>query len=166
MAWETPKTWASEPLTSIDLNEQVRDNLNHLKDRFDGTSAAAQYISTSDYSTSGTAWVDVDSTNMALTITTTGGDVLVTANGNVSNNNDSRTAYIGVDVDSGADFAQLYEQKEGVDGIHSFGSSWIFTGLSAGSHTFKLQWKLSYSRTRKMYTGALFDVREVVGRVA
>jgi len=32
MAWTTPKTWGSEPLTADKLNEQLRDNLNALKD--------------------------------------------------------------------------------------------------------------------------------------
>lgn len=32
MAWTTPKTWTiGELVTASDLNEQVRDNLNHLK---------------------------------------------------------------------------------------------------------------------------------------
>lgn len=31
MGWTTPKTWAAAVLTSAEMNEQVRDNLNHLK---------------------------------------------------------------------------------------------------------------------------------------
>ena len=77
MAWTTPKTWSSEPLTSTDLNTYVRDNQNYLKGRVDAD--AAQYERTSgDYTTSSSTLVDVDATNMSLTITTTGGDVLVT----------------------------------------------------------------------------------------
>ena len=36
MAWTTPKTWAVlEQLTAAGMNEQVRDNMNYLKDSFD-----------------------------------------------------------------------------------------------------------------------------------
>ena len=30
-AWVEPKTWTSDPLTSSDMNEQIRDNLTFLK---------------------------------------------------------------------------------------------------------------------------------------
>ena len=40
MAWTAPKTWSSEPLTSLDLNSNVRDNLNHLKDRLDSSAGS------------------------------------------------------------------------------------------------------------------------------
>lgn len=31
MPWHIPKTWTKEPLTSSDMNAQVRDNMEHLK---------------------------------------------------------------------------------------------------------------------------------------
>lgn len=51
MAWTDPKTWASETLTSSDMNTHVRDNLNYLKGTSDGAVASGvQLRRTSDQS--------------------------------------------------------------------------------------------------------------------
>src|SRR5512134_3501672 len=81
MAWTFPKTWfAGELLTASLLNTHLRDNLNALKflpkDRFVDNAAS--------YSTTSTTFVDVDTTNLTLTIETTGGDALVLVTGTVS----------------------------------------------------------------------------------
>ena len=67
MAWTSPKTWSSEPLTSIDLNTYVRDNQNHLKDRLDNSAGNIVSGSTVLSSTS-TEFVDVEATNLALAL--------------------------------------------------------------------------------------------------
>ena len=155
MAWTAPKTWSSEPLTSLDLNSNVRDNLNHLKDRLD--SSANVFLSGNSFlQTTATEFVDVDAVNLALTLTTHGGDVLLGFTGTVQCSNGNGSAYVNVavdDVDYVAD-----------DGIvrHMISASFDFNrhkplsfvmlipALSAGSHTFKLRWKASASNTAKM----------------
>ena len=80
-AWTTPATWGVDQLvTASDLNTQLRDNLNTLK-----TPPSAHYElnESSDYTTSSASFVDVDATNLALTITTSGGDVFVGFHGSV-----------------------------------------------------------------------------------
>ena len=67
MAWTQPKTWASEPLTSSDLNTHLRDNLEILKDPPSDDNILNQG---SDYTTTSTAFVNIDGTNLSLTITT------------------------------------------------------------------------------------------------
>lgn len=164
MAWTTPKTWASEPLTSIDLNTYIRDNQNYLKSRIDST--AQQYIRTSgNYTTTSSSLVDVDATNMALTITTSGKDVLVTLVGYISESNGNQVD-IAVDVDGGTDVKTLVsvEGNAGENQNVSFGLIW--SGLSAGSHTFKLQWARDGGGTATMRAGSLlFDVREMIGEI-
>ena len=82
MAWTTPKTWSSEPLTSIDLNTYMRDNQNHLKDRLD--SSAAKFVSGArNIRTTSTVFVDVDAEKLALELTTHGGEVLLGFTGSV-----------------------------------------------------------------------------------
>ena len=138
MAWTTPKTWASEPLTSTGLNTYVRDNQTYLKDRVDA--AAAQYIRTSgNYTTtSNGTLVDVDAVNMELTITTTGKDVLITLVGFGSIASNGRTLTIAVDI-NGTPYTMVEAHNEG-SGKRNISFSYPFTGLLAGEHVFKLQW--------------------------
>ena len=131
MAWTTPKTWAVDELvTASDLNTHIRDNLNALKvpptDHYELNEG-------SDYTTSSTSFVDVDATNLALTITTTGGDVLVHFHGYTVNQ-----GYFDLAVDG--------SRAGGDDGCIRFTTgpvsfTRLITGLAAGEHVFKLQWK-------------------------
>lgn len=163
MAWTTPKTWASEPLTSIDLNTYVRDNQNYLQDRVDSPTATAQYLRTAtNYTTTSTTLVDVDATNLALTITTTGGDVLVTFCGYANVNTSGKSMSLAVDID-GTPYTVITQDCPGSGQQINVSFSYVFTGLTAGSHTFKLQW-LTETGTATLYAGTLLlDVRETMG---
>lgn len=155
MAWTTPKTWSSEPLTSIDLNTYVRDNQNHLKDRLDA--GASSIISGATLlSTTAHDFVDVDATKLSLTLTTHGGDVLLGFTGTVRNNARAGTTYINVAVD-GVDYIAddgLIGVRIATDGDQSRNKPVSFvmliSGLSAGSHSFKLRWKASRTSTASM----------------
>lgn len=163
MAWTTPKTWSSEPLTSTDLNTYIRDNQTYLKERVDAE--AKQYIRTSgDYTTtSGGAMVDMDTTNMNLTITTTGGDVQITFAGYGSNSN-TAIIVIGFRVDDTTDYEIVTEEISNSNEEANLSSTYILTGLSAGSHSFKMRWRCNGGT---MYAGSmLFDVREIQGVVS
>ena len=146
MAWTTPKTWSSEPLTSIDLNTYVRDNQNHLKDRLDN--AASRSVNGAVIlATTASEFVDVDPTNLSLTLITHGGDVLLGFTGTLKHSGSNTTTYFNVAVD-GVDYIAD-------DGIIAFSNSaggdtgrfkplsfvLLIAGLGAGSHTFKLRWK-------------------------
>ena len=161
MAWTTPKTWVSEPLISVDLNTHVRDNQNYLKSRIDTT--AKQYIRTSgNYITTSTSLVDIDPVDLVLMITTIGGDVRVTFVGHATGAGGDRTLSVGVDIDN-IKYTILSETETGSANL-SF--SYIFTGLSAGPHIFKMLWSTN-ADTATMYAGQLlFDVREEIGLVA
>lgn len=160
MAWTTPKTWTTgEPLTAGDLNTHLRDNLEALRQP---PTAHYEPDETSDYSTTSGTFVDVDSTNLALTITTNGGDVLVGFHGSaggVAGSGGMRYLQFDVEVDS--------ERVAGDDGIVALGvpgSSTVIspisfarlvTGLAPGGHTFKLQWRRNNTGlTGTLYAGA------------
>jgi len=164
MAWSTPRTWvAGEIVTAANLNTYVSDNLTYIKDRLDGT--AKQYIRTAtNYTTTSTSLVDVDGTNLALTFTTDGGDVMVTFAGYISNGNNVDTT-IGVDVDS-TDYEIIVDQTNNGADKANVSFVYIFTGLSAASHTFKLRWKTSSGTATLVAGTTLFDVRETIGLIA
>ena len=74
MAWTSPKTWvAGDPLLAAELNVDVRDNQLFL---LNPTESAAEYTGGSPTTTSAT-WVDVDATNVKVTLTTVGGTVKI-----------------------------------------------------------------------------------------
>jgi hypothetical protein len=150
-AWVTPKTWSVDELvTASDLNTHLRDNLNALKAP---PSASVVLNQASDYTTSNTSFVDIDATTLALTITTTGGDVFVHFHG-----------VVGISAGGVClDFTIDGTRHAGDDGIMRSGSpnegetlsfTRLVMGLSAGSHVFKLQWKTTSGGTATLYAGA------------
>ncbi len=164
MAWETPKTWASEPLTSVDLNEQVRDNLNYLKDRVDAVAGNYHRLPAGSYSTTSTSSVDMDATNLSHTITTTGGDIRVTFTGyGRVTGAGGQNLNLSVDIDSTEYVVLSQENYTSLQEMNS-SFSWIISGLSAGEHTVKMVWHVT-SGTGQMYA-ATFDVREDIGIAA
>lgn len=151
MVWTTPQTWVAGLVTVDDFNEQIRDNLAFLKDPPTDLHTANEGA---DWSTTSTSFVDVDSTDLALTITTGGGDVMVHFHGTISKN-DTGGVFLDVDVDG----ARTAGDDGIITNIHAanYRTPMTFTrliqGLSAGSHTFKLQWRVG-SGTVTLYAGA------------
>lgn len=155
MAWTAPKTWSSEPLTSLDLNTYVRDNQNHLIGRLD-TGAAKLGSSSNFYTTTATEFVDVDATKLAITLQTHGGDVLIGFTGSVLTTNSNAGTYFNIAVDD-----EDYVADDGIirntsaasaggDRHYPLSFVMLIRGLSAGGHTFKLRWKKSGNGTVKI----------------
>ncbi len=146
-AWSAPKTWAAEPLTSGDLNQYVRDNQNSLKDRADNSSEYTLNEG-ADYTTSSGSFVDIDGTNLSLTITTQADSVvLIGFSGTVNNGNSgNKGPFFDISIDAVDEFGNdglcMVEQANGLNSAFMFGGFVAMKeGLSAGSHTFKLRWK-------------------------
>jgi hypothetical protein len=157
-AWTTPATWAVDQLvTAGDLNTELRDNLNALK-----TPPSAHYEcdESSDITTNSTSWVDVDST-LELTITTSGGDVMIGFTGTVDVGNSQTRVYFDVyeseaDARLGGDDGICMLKHASVSAIvYFYPVSFVYlaTGLSAGEHTFTLQWKVN-ANSATLYAGA------------
>lgn len=158
MAWTAPRTWvAAENVTAALLNTHLRDNLLALKDP---PSANYELNEGADITSNSATFVDVDGTNFSLQITTVGGDVFVHFHGTVFHSagaGSNKRVFFDVDV-NGA-------RTGGDDGIMSVTISSgdpdecavtftrLITGLGAGTHTFKLQWKMS-AGTQGLYAGA------------
>ncbi|MCY4018070.1 MAG: hypothetical protein OXG39_01555 [Chloroflexi bacterium] len=160
MAWTTPKTdWSTgELVAASDLNA-IGDNLAALRNL-----GKAAYTTTEDIVADNRDFALIDSNNLNLTITTTGGDVLVHFHGSITQVS-HKSVFLDIEID-GASIG-------GVDGTFVNQLIWnknytarsllsftrLIQNLSAGSHIFKLQWKGTGSNTLK--AGAQFWVREI-----
>jgi hypothetical protein len=140
MAWTTPVTWATNQLvTAADLNTQVRDNLGYL---LNGR-PYSNPLSTGQYGTTSTTYVDVDATAFTSTLTINSGRALVFFACYLYNQNVAGTGQLTLLVD-GVD-------QGGANGLFHLGQNGsrpvvymkVISGLSAASHIFKLQWKVS-----------------------
>lgn len=154
MAWTTPTTRSTNDLITASIwNTDLVNNLLALK-----APPTASYVFAGPYSTTSTSEVDVDTTNLSLSITTTGGDVLVGWLGSVYMSV-AGTCYLNVTMD-GANLLTI-----GNIGVFSHtntvagGIVALKTPVTAAMHTFKLRWKVS-GGTANMGNG-LFWVREV-----
>jgi hypothetical protein len=156
MGWTEPKTWTAEPLVATDLNTHLRDNLNELKDP---PTAHYELNESADYSTTSTTFVNVDGTKLSLTITTSGGDVMVAFHGYVRPGNNGDQLYLDVEMDGariGGDDGIIAAMRAASGSTPTripMSFVRLITGLAAGSHTFKLQWKVS-AGTGELYAGA------------
>ncbi|MCY4072223.1 MAG: hypothetical protein OXG60_13075 [Chloroflexi bacterium] len=161
MAWTTPKTdWSTgELVAAADLNS-IGDNLAALRNL-----GKAAYTTTKDIVSNTRNFTHIDGDNLNLTITTTGGDVLVHFHGSIGLW-DGQSVFLDIEVDGsrlGGNDGLLRHQFVNVSGSAQVANLVSFTrliqNLSPGSHTFKLQSKETYSNTLK--AGAQFWLREI-----
>ena len=151
--WTAPKTWATgELVTATDMNTYLRDELEFLKDP-----PTATYVLNegSDYSTTSTSFVDVDGTNLSLALTTAGGDVMIGFFG-LFRSSSTFQVHLDVAVDGarwGGDDGIVAMRVSSNVPDREAGFVVLMQGLSAGAHTFDLQWKVS-GGTMTLYAGA------------
>lgn len=159
MAWTNPTSRAAGELVTASIwNTDVIDNLTYLKTR---PSDLYKINEGADYTITGsTTYADVDATDLELSITTNGGDVLVSFYGTIAISGASTPEQLCFDftIDGtreGGDDG-LVAFRETADGVpKSISFSYLKTGLSAAAHLFKLQWKIGHaSDTGTLYAGA------------
>jgi hypothetical protein len=150
MAWTTPATWTpGQVITATDLNTHLRDNLNFL---FSRPNSVIKRDNNANYTTTSTSFVDVDGTNLKITLTITGSVVLLVFTVMASSN-----AVFDILIDStryasgGNDGLLATQDASSSRGPVS--AALLITGLSAGAHTFKLQWK-AVTGTATLYAGS------------
>lgn len=157
MTWTDPLTWNTGDLvTAVMLNEQIRDNMTYLKN----ATAYTQTELDTAYSTTSTSWVDVDSANLKLEATTSGGLVLVGFEASIK--------YLNADIYSQGqvDFTLNGNRLGGNDGLlhipyldyrDASGNNpinapyvrrfWYWLpALATGTHTLKTQWRRASAR--------------------
>lgn len=157
--WTHPATYsAGQLVTAADLNK-TRDNLEYLKDP---VTALHTFNQAADYSTTATTFVDVDATHLALTVTTTstlpgGGDLCIGFSGSAAPAANGGLIFFDVLLDGvriGGDdgLIALFNAAATVQPLPATFVIWK-RGLAAGSHTLRLQWKVS-ANTGTLYAGA------------
>lgn len=148
MAWTTPKTWAdNELVTAALMNEQVRDNMAYLKIASDTAFNHFTCSSNTAYTTTTSgSFSDIDATNLAGSLTTTGGPVLIGVSGNWKVSGTGIDMCVDVMIDGSrighATYGSLLMQSS-ASNLYSPVSWSQIRALAAGSHTFKLQWRTS-----------------------
>ncbi len=161
MAWTPPRTdWANgELVTAADLNA-IGENLAALQSltALENRPIAAG-ITTRWIESRSRVFVDVDSSAFNLTITTSGGDVLVTFSGSVDHDAAAK-GYYDVEVDGTriGGSSGIRQDKEIDQVVLMF--THLIQDLGAGAHTFKLQWKTN-TGVLQMAPYSQFWVREI-----
>lgn len=145
--WVSPRTWVTnELITSTIMNAHWRDQLNALKTPASGYGKIDE---AADYTCSSTSFADVDATNMSMTMSTSGGLVFVwfLVTTFYSSGTGNYAAYFDISVDGtrhGGDDGLTATTGGDSGSTIPMGTAFVgalISGLSAGSHTFKLQWK-------------------------
>lgn len=154
-AWTQPKTWTNEPLIAGDLNTHLRDNLEALKAPPTDTYVLNE---SGDYSSASTSWVDINATTLSLDITTSGGDILVHFHGSFRPcSNAGEFMYLDITRNGsrvGGDDGMLAVMRlVSAAPIQVVTFSRLLTGIPAGTHQIRLQWRMS-AGTSVLYTGA------------
>jgi hypothetical protein len=157
--WHAPQTWVDNQLVSAsDLNNQVRDNLEFLKTPTTGVATLASTLTT-------TSSTFTPATGLSITMTTSGGDVLLNLSGWGSNN----TVAGGVSLDFGVDGTAQGHATFGLAGFNSATANnaqnasftYLVRSLAAGSHIFTVRWGVTASTTGSLFVGAQFFAREI-----
>jgi hypothetical protein len=130
--WSSPRSWSVGELVSASLlNSHLRDNLEFLK----GPPTALYILNeSSDYTTTSTSFVNVDGTKLSLIGFC--GCVLESAG----------TLFFDVEVDAvrtGGDDGLCVVTPTTASQRLNASFFKLIQGLSAGVHTFKLQWKVT-----------------------
>ena len=157
MAWTEPKTWTNEPLIASDMNTHIKDNLDALK-----TPPADQTVMNagSDTTTTNTSWeaIGAGTPIYSVTITTAGDSVLAGFHGNFRHSAAGGRVYLDIYVDGVAHAGDdgIIADNANTTGVPGVSISFVrrITGLSAGSHTFILYWKIVTAGTVTHFTGA------------
>ena len=130
MPWTTPKTWATgELVTAADLNTHLRDNLNFLL----SPNFQEAVGSGTDFSTTSTTYADI--TGMSVTITTAGGNLLVSAFGRFTGSAGAN-AFLAINLD-GTDYEVNTAATVSGSGLYVCALRRFV--VSAGAHTVKLR---------------------------
>lgn len=113
--------------------------------------------STSNPTTTSSSYATL--TDMSITLTVgASASVIVICSSTISNTNSSLN-YLALDVDSGSEVGEIYTGLNNSTG--NITTSYVFTGLSAGNHTFRARWKTSAGTLTGVGTNRSITAMEV-----
>lgn len=142
-AWTTMNDLATGDLVTEADMDAIRGNIEYL---LDPNQERILRDNGGYYQTTSTSFVDVDATHLAATLVTHGGPVLVIVSASGTHSAAGGRLALDIAVD-GTRLGGNYGLAEGAAPAANYRVNLSFavlvTGLSAGSHTFKLQWLTS-----------------------
>lgn len=136
--WATMNDLSTGDLVTETDMDTLRGNIEYLLN----PNHEAIVYGTGNYLTTSTSFVDVDATNLSITLTTNGGPVLVTFTCQVYSSANVMAFDITVDgTRVGAGYSRGLTAQDLINDFDGANVSCtvLVTGLAAGSHTFKLQ---------------------------
>jgi len=152
MSWVSPRTWVTDEIvTAAQLNEQLRDNTLHLRNRLQNR---GYYTTTGSFATTSTSYVDVTSATLTITPTVNRIQLLVTAS--VNHASSSQSVLVAYAQDGGADV--LLDQTDSTDSmIWSAAYLRVLTVTIGVATTIKLRLRVSTG------TGAIARINMLIG---
>ncbi len=151
MAYTAPTTRITgELITASIWNTDLTDSIQALKDP---PSDNVELNVGADLTTTSTSFVDI--TDLTTSLTTKGGDVMVSFKGDVRMSTLAKL-YFEIDLDGTPQVGDdgIGAGRPEASPLGSFISFvWLLTGVSAAAHTIKLQWKVE-AQTATLYAGA------------
>lgn len=141
--WTPPRTWTvGELVTAGLLNTHLRDNLEFVKAQIDLPLNFALASSAAAYTTGSTSFADIDAAALKLTLTTSGGAVLLGFSSHIKHS----AAQGEMRLDWNIDGIRIGEASYGTCFLQAAAANAylpvtqvLIRPLSAGTHTFKLQ---------------------------
>ncbi len=159
MPWTQPITWTpAQVVAASDLNAQMRDNLLYLL--ASRPIAAVNRVGAADYTTASGSFVDVDASNLILTLTLNGSRALVVATALIVGTVAGGGCFLDWIVDGttraggSAGLVGTAVPTSGLS-IHAATAIGLFTGLAAGAHSFKLQYRGNGTGGATVYNNGL-----------
>lgn len=143
MTWTTLPDLNDGDVLTGDHMDQIRGNIEYL---LNPNSGLVKHNKGSSYYTTSTGFVDVDSENLSIALTTNGGPVLVLFVGTAYISGATLLFDIAVDgTRFASDNAYGLARLTTPSGNTPVSFAVLVDGLSAGTHTLKLQWRVTSS---------------------
>jgi len=154
MGWTTPRTWATgELVTAVLLNEQMRDNESYVHSGKPLVKVVRNSGST--YSTTSGTFADIDTSNLTATLSVTTGRVLLSFVGCFYASASSKMLGLDFTVDGTRIGGSNGITQENLDtNARSISLLLPYSGLSVGSHTFRVQWNVAAGGTAFLFASS------------
>lgn len=136
--WISPRTWVAGEVHTAAQHNEIRDDLNAIKP----TTASVLTGET----TASTTYADLATSGPSVTITTgTTATVIISvqmANNTANNGCATGVAISGATTRAADDVTRLAHKSDSANSYLQGSAVYSFTGLTAGSNTFKLRYKV------------------------
>ena len=110
--------------------------------------------------TTSTSYVDIPSSDGQVTLTTTGGDLLVFYTTFVRSDTDNQYSYVAIEIDGGSEVAESRLRTADANVSGTYSGYHRFTSVSSDAHTVAMRWKVAgNTSTMEAYGGII--VQEV-----